>query len=105
MDTNNENLIKDFFTRHRTIIDDAGFSKRVMNNLSQKRRNSDWIIVVFTFLGIFVSLALMGTLNIIQNFQLIISSISISVEYLLISIAVSPLVFIFLFSIRRKKLF
>ena len=46
-----DRMIRNFFQEHKKEIADNHFTKKVMQILPEKKKNYDWIIVLFTALG------------------------------------------------------
>jgi len=66
METNNDQLLKDFFGQHKKEIDDFGFSRRVIQQLPVQR-NYSWIVWGFAVLGWAITLLLGFSTGVIQG--------------------------------------
>ena len=69
MENKNDKLLSDFFESNKSEIQNNGFSDRVLNQLPQKKvKNTEWIVPVFTLLGMLVSLALIDLEKVLTEF-------------------------------------
>ena len=50
--------LKILFQNNKQIIEDNGFSEKVMHNLPQKQKNREWLVLPFAFTGGVVSFIL-----------------------------------------------
>jgi len=57
METNNDNMLRDFFSENKKEIADFGFSHRVMRKLPEQADRS-WIMWLFAGIGIVLTLLL-----------------------------------------------
>ena len=96
-----DRMIRNFFQEHKKEIADNHFTKKVMQRLPEKKKNYDWIIVLFTALGTLLA-GLLG-----WNTQLPVISISIpdqtTLYYLLGGIFAFPLVILFIYELLNNK--
>lgn len=101
MNGNNEKTVKKYFDNHKVEISDNGFTNHVMNKIPQREKKADWIIVVFTFLGMIISVLL---LDVNKTFNELIQIISqISYLYIIIFVAAFPIVFLSIYYFIQKE--
>lgn len=96
-------LTKRFFDSHKREIADNGFTQKVMNELPKRKRNTDWIIVFFTFLGMALSVIFIDVEETLLAFFQVMKNIPYYYYFAVIS--AFPLAFISLYFIRKGKLF
>jgi len=65
METNNDKLLKDFFSGNKKEIVDFGFSQRVMRKLPEVTDHS-WIVWIFGAIGMVLTLLLGFQIGVIQ---------------------------------------
>jgi len=96
-----DRMIRNFFQENKKEIEDNHFTKKVMQKLPEKKKNYDWIIVLFTALGTLIA-GLLG-----WNYQLPAISISVpghtTLYYLLGGIFAFPFVTLFIYELLNKK--
>lgn len=97
----NDRIIRNFFQENKKEIEDKHFTKKVMQKLPEKKKNYDWIIVLFTAMGTLLA-ALLG-----WNTQLTLISISVpdhtTLYYLLGGIFAFPLVILLIYELLNSK--
>lgn len=103
MTDKNDASVKDFLHLHKTNVSDDGFTQKVMNTLPRRKRDFDWIVVVFTFLGMVLSLFLVDVEEALAAFYQTLTHIPY--YYYLAFIAAFPLAFLSVFYIKKGKLF
>lgn len=81
METNNDKLLKDFFSENKKEIVDFGFSQRVMRKLPEVTDHS-WIVWIFGAIGVMLTILLGFQIGIIQ--------------YILLLLHIIPQIFIFI---------
>jgi fatty acid desaturase len=74
METNNDNMLKDFFSENKKEIADFGFSQRVMRKLPEQRDRS-WIMWLFAAVGIVLTLLLGLYTGVVQYLFLLVQVI------------------------------
>lgn len=96
-----DRMIRNFFQENKKEIEDNRFTKKVMQKLPEKKKNYDWIIVLFTALGTLIA-GLLG-----WNNQLPVISISIPDQtflyYLLGGVFVFPFVMLLIYELLNNK--
>ncbi|MEI8086049.1 MAG: DUF5056 domain-containing protein [Paludibacter sp.] len=86
---NNDKLLKDFFGEIKHEVPDDGFSQRLMRKLPEQPDRS-WIVWVFTFIGMILTLFFGLYTGSIQAFVMLLQHIQ--VFYFLIGIFCFPLI-------------
>lgn len=50
-----DRMIRDFFQQNKKAIEDDAFTEKVMRKLPVRRKNYDWIIVLFSAVGALIA--------------------------------------------------
>lgn len=97
----NDILIKQFFQENKKEIADNHFTEKVMRRLPEKKKNYEWIVVIFAGLGTLLSIILKWDY---QLPELVITlPASIPIYYLLAAMFAIPFV-VLLFSSSLKNI-
>lgn len=101
MKTNNEDeMLKKFFSENKTEIANNGFSKKVMQKIPQER-TKEWIVGVFTMIGIGLAGYLAIPTGLINAFLVLFTGISI--YYLLIAVFIFPLITFLVLILQKNR--
>jgi len=90
METNNDKIFRNFFSEHKQDIADDGFSEKVMTHLPERGRKTEWIIPVFTLIGMLITLALVNVREMIYQIFGLLSEIPL--YYLIGTFMLFPIV-------------
>ena len=104
MESKDDKILKDFFGEHKQVIADNGFSDRVMRQLPKNQRRADWIVTVFTFVGMVITFLLVDIREVIVR---IFTSLSgVPFYYIAGAFMLLPLITLaVLFCIEKEKIF
>ena len=100
MENYDDKLITDFFLKNKKEISDNGFSKKVMLSLPEKK-STQWIVLVFSLIGFYISLLFMDVREIITNVFFFIAQIN--PVYSIACFIMLPFVCLFLWFTYVKK--
>lgn len=101
MENREDKLMTDLFGKNKVEIEDNGFSRRVMNRLPEKKKNTNWIVPLFTIIGIVISMLVIDIREIIN--QIFNRIIEIPIYYLLGGIMIFPLIVLFVYLYWEKN--
>lgn len=101
MNNSDEKKIKSYFDNYKREIPNNGFTNGVMNKIPQKEKKGDWVIVVFTFLGMFIALLLVDVNRAFNEFLHLFAQIPYL--YILIFVAAFPLAFLSIYYLIEKE--
>ena len=101
MITNNEDeMLKKFFSNNKIEIADNGFSRKVMQKIPQEQ-SKQWIVWVFTMVGISLTSYLTITTGLVNNTVTLLFA-GISEYYFLIAVFCFPLITLLVFVLQKK---
>lgn len=55
MENRSDKIIEDFFAVHKEDIPDNGFTERLRDHLPVRRRSYNWIVLLFSLIGVILS--------------------------------------------------
>ena len=90
METNHDKIVRDFFSDRKQDIANDGFSEKVMKHLPKRERKTEWIIPVFTLIGMLLTLALVNVREVIYQIFGLLSQIPL--YYLIGTFMLFPIV-------------
>ena len=104
MESKHDKILKDFFGEHKQVIADNGFSDRVMRQLPKNQRRADWIVTVFTFVGMVITFLLVDIREVIKIIFTFLSGVSY--YYIAGAFMLFPLIaLVVLFCVEKEKIF
>ena len=104
MESKDDKILKDFFGENKQVIADNGFSDRVMRQLPKNQRYADWIVTVFTLVGMAITLLLVDVREVIKIIFTFLSGVSY--YYIAGAFMLFPLIaLVVLFCVEKEKIF
>ncbi|MHB9056764.1 MAG: DUF5056 domain-containing protein [Paludibacteraceae bacterium] len=95
MENKEDILLREFLGKNKAEIQDGDFSGRVLRKLPDKKRDTGWIVPLFTVLGIAVSFLFIDIREVIYRIYEIIGQVPLI--YLLGGIMLFPVIFLFFY--------
>ena len=90
METNEDKLLKSFFSQNKPEIADNGFTQKVMRRLPENEQITGWIILMFTALGCLITFALVDVPEVIS--EIFTFLLGVPIYYLLGGFMLIPIV-------------
>lgn len=102
METNHDDqMIRNFFQENKKEIDDKFFTKRVIQKLPARKKNYEWIIVLFTAIGTLLA-GLLGRNSQLPSIYIPLPD-QVTLYYLLGGVFVFPFVMLLIYKLLNNK--
>lgn len=101
MENREDKLLKSFFEQNKVEIPDGNFSKQLRSKLLEKERNTDWIVLLFTLIGMIISMFLADIREVIYKIFDLIAGFPF--VYLMAGIMIFPIIILFLYFYKEKE--